>query len=101
MKLELLKEWERNIKASDEVLNRLYEFFGYCTGPIEKSISSLQRDYTDAISKLVGDTEDSLWWYWTDNDMGANGYEAGFYGDPKPITSIEQLLELIEATKND
>lgn len=101
MKLELLQEWERNIKSSDEVLGKFSELFGCFTGPAVESIGAMQTAYTAAISRLIGDDGEWLEWYWFDNAMGANGYEAGFNGDPKPITNIEQLLELIEATKND
>jgi hypothetical protein len=96
MKLELLKEWERNIKASDEVLSQLNE-------PLSKAVESLQKAYTDAITKLVGDTtEDLLRWYWKDNAMGANDYRVcvNLSDGLKSIKNAEQLLELIGTIKN-
>lgn len=101
MKLELLKEWERNIKASDEVLGKFSELFGCFTGPAVESIEEMQTAYTAAISRIVCDEGRWLEWYRTDNAMGDAGYAAGWNGDPKPITNIEGLLELIEASKND
>lgn len=101
MKLELLKEWERNIKSSDEVLGKFGELFGCFTGPAVESIEAMQTAYTDAISRLVGDDCRWLEWYRTDNAMGDAGYATGWNGDPKPITNIEGLLELIEASNND
>jgi len=101
MKLELLQEWERNIKSSDEVLGKFCELFGCFTGPAVESIEEMQTAYTDAISRLIGDDGGWLEWDRTDNAMGDTGYAVGWNGDPKPITNIEVLLELIEASNND
>ena len=50
-----------------------------------------------AIASAIGDsTGEWLDWFIHENDCGRKGYEAGYEGRIKPITTAEYLLDLIE-----
>jgi len=53
--------------------------------------------YTDVLCVALGDpTNVWLSWYWMENDMGANGMQAGYDGKLRKIKNVRDLLRLIE-----
>ena len=50
-----------------------------------------------AAGEAIGDTATWLDWFIHDNDCGRKGYDAGYEGRLKPIRTVEDLLDLIEA----
>ena len=66
--------------------------------PVYSCIWSLQDALTDAVSRVVGDQDSWLSWYANDNEMGAKAMPAGFTGQERPITTLDDLARLIAET---
>lgn len=50
-----------------------------------------------ATAAAIGDKYDWIDWYVIENDCGRKGQEAGYTDNIKPIRTVEDLLDLIEA----
>ena len=55
-----------------------------------------------AAASAIGDSAGEwLDWFVHDNDCGRRGHEAGYDGQIKPIRTVEDLLDLIEAEEEE
>lgn len=81
----------------DEHYAALTKTLGYDTE--SPMITTVERCFSAAVemtAKLIGDTSGWIDWYIWDNDMGERGMEAGYDNELHPVTSVGQLVELIE-----
>lgn len=51
--------------------------------------------YTEALALLLGDGTGWLAWYYSENQMGARGHEAGYDKKVKPVKTLAHLYTLI------
>ena len=61
---------------------------------------NLHEAYTHGVSAQVGDRDEWLTWWWNDAEHGMRDMEAAastWEGKPRPIRTIQDLCELIEA----
>jgi len=94
--IEILEQWQKNILSTDKQVIALHEMFDCGECALITVFEKLQIAYTEAIAEKIGD-DDATWlmWYWLDNDMGKGGLNGGYDGATKPITSLQELSELI------
>ena len=97
--LVLLKEWQEQFEKLDAFSNKVYEIFD---GGLPDAVWETFSLYSDTLSKLLGDDTEDTWldWYCYENDMGKKGYDAGYDGELKPITTLEDLADLIIEGRN-
>ena len=65
--------------------------------PFYTAVFELLETAIAATAAAVGDTADWLDWFVHDNDCGRKGNEAGYSDRLKPIRTVEDLLDLVEA----
>jgi len=95
--MEMLKAWKKTHANLSAMFDKLFE----AVGPIHDSIlyETVWKSFdqhTRALSAALGDSDDWLAWYFGENDMGANAYEAGYDGKLRKIKTLEDLYRLIE-----
>lgn len=96
-KLEVLQRWEKAIKQADDHFDALTNLMGiHPEGQTLSAVYAMQDALTKATAELVGDSHEWLVWYWTENDMGARGHQAGPEGCMRPIRSLQDLIWLID-----
>ena len=98
-RMTLLKQWESQIFAVDNLRKNIEAVFGDCIeSEFFRVISNLEMKYTRVMAELIGDA-DWMEWYWFENDMGARGHEAkaSNWKKLRKVTNIEVLCKLIEA----
>jgi len=98
-RMALLKQWEGQLHAVDNVRRDIEAIFGDCIeSEFYRVISDLAGKYTKTVSDLTGDT-DWLDWYWLENDMGTRRMEAkaANWEKMQKITNLEVLCRMIEA----
>lgn len=101
-KLEHLKAWEAHYCKAEAATSVLRDLVGI--DPQSQLYEALwdMGGYTRALSELLGD-ESFYWldWYMVENDMGKLGTRAGNQAlGVKPISTLEDLLWLIEGIKD-
>jgi hypothetical protein len=98
-KMKLLQTWEVVICGMESEEDKLQVTLQPgADSPFISRLDILKIEYTRAVANLVDDTGDWLEWYWLENNMGAKGLPASRkQGKMKPVTSIRQLLVLIES----
>ena len=96
--MPLLTAWanrHRELTAQMDALFALVEGSG---GPLFNAVWGAWDQYTDTLSKLVGDAEHWLDWDAAENRMGLNGLEAAPAGGKlRKVRTLHQLARLIEA----
>jgi len=98
-KMQALKDWQLAIQESDALIAPVREMLLIRPeSPINEAVDRLGIALTDATAKLVGDKAEWLDWYAMENDFGRKGLSARFMGHEKPIKSLEDLMDLIEAS---
>jgi len=98
-KLALLHDLQKHITASREMMERVFSVFGcHPDGPFQESTWELHGIATSSVALLLGDTLEMSWleWFIYENNWGADGREAGYDGDVRPIRTFEDLLDLID-----
>jgi hypothetical protein len=96
-KMQVLKDWQFSIQDSNELIAPVREVLIIPPeSPINEAVDMLAIALTRVASKLVGDKEKWLYWYAMENDFGRKGLSAGYSGNEKPITGLDDLLDLIE-----
>jgi hypothetical protein len=95
--MPLLTAWanrQRELTAQMDALNAL---FRGSDGPLFNAIWGAWNDYTDTLSRLIGDHHEWLGWYEAENRMGLNGFEAAPAGGKlRKVRTLHQLARLIE-----
>lgn len=102
--IELLKEWESRINYVEEVYDNLNKLLlAQPDSPLFNALYQTLDAYTRTLEfALVGNSESGwLSWYWMDNNLGKNEFEAnpGTWEQAKPIKSLEDLEELLKESK--
>lgn len=96
-KLAWLNAWQKRIEETEAMLNRVSDVIGLRPeSPVLQAIWSLETDYTKSVAALVGGQYESLFWFWMENGMGRESFEAGPNGKTRKIKTIKDLLWLIE-----
>ena len=99
-RMKLLKEWEGQLLAADNIRKDIEAVFGDCVESKFFSVrSEMALTYTRTLSALTGDTGEWLDWYWLENDMGEKemAAKASNWKKIKKIKSLNDLCKLIEA----
>ena len=95
--LDMLTEWVIQQKRLSNLDAQVKAIFGRaCEGEHFDAIWRMFDAYTEALSVALGDKNEWLMWYWTENDMGAAGMQAGYHGKLRKIKDVRGLLWLIE-----
>jgi len=101
-RLKLLTEWRDASLALDEAAENFTSLLGIedlerC--PILLAAWRLHEAYTTSLSARVGDKYDWLNWWWYDAKRGKGTCEVTLsaWDKPKPIRTVEDLCEVIEA----
>jgi len=101
-RLKLLNEWYEHSTALDAADKDFCELLGIddldrC--PILKAAWGVHQAYTESVAARIGDTFDWLTWWWYDADRGKGTCEAkaSSWEAEKPIRTIRDLCEIIEA----
>lgn len=97
-----LTTWRDRIVESDEAIENLLEPLMLSPeSPLYQTFWSLQGAYTTSVAKIVGDSDEWLPWFWSENEMGKRGHEAcpGTGYPMRKIKTIADLAQLIEESK--
>ena len=93
--LPILTEWRDTLRAAESDIERFI-------GPLKCSPESplyaipwnLMEAYTDAVSLAVGDRDEWLAWYASDNEWGAKKREAMVNGKYRKIKTLRDLARV-------
>lgn len=97
-KLALLAEWQARMEAADQLIEPVTKALGLSIdSPINQAVRGLQSAYTEAVGKLVGDQDRRLNWYANKNSFGRMHMEAGPKGATRHISTLSDLIWLMEA----
>ncbi len=95
--MPLLTAWARRQRELTAQMEALFAVTGGSDGPLYCAVWGAWNDYTSTLSRLIGDHEDWLAWYESENRMGLNGLEAApAGGKPRKVRTLNQLAKLIE-----
>lgn len=93
-KLELLREWESKVRISRQKMIALSETI---KNEHLDPFAEIEIAYTKSIARIVGDSDDWLDWYSTENELGDAGLTWQMpNGEMINKNSIERLLDAIE-----
>jgi hypothetical protein len=97
-----LYEWEKNIRACDEVMQRIMNLYGGdYESPAIMPYSRMITAYTKAISEIVGDKGMWLEYYHYDCDLGKSPLEVSFMEGEELVNiqldSVEKLARVLLA----
>jgi hypothetical protein len=91
----MLARWKETRHSIDVVIESIEEVHGSnVESPLFNAIENSFDAYTEALDLLLG-AGDWLPWYCAENEMGARGHGAGYDGNIKPISNLEDLWCLI------
>lgn len=91
-----LQRWIDAMDKAGEHIDALIDTMGLePEGPTCTAVFALQGALTAATADLVGDSAQWLEWFWSENDMGRRGHEAGPKDARRPIRTAEDLAWLI------
>ena len=95
MKKEL-EDWAETMNKLSAEIEKLNAIFNNPDCALKDAIDSLQVKYTCAVAEKIGDRWELLLWYWQENDMGINGWKAGYKdGELMEIKDLSALEDLI------
>jgi hypothetical protein len=99
-KLEILEQWQQRMQAVDAQLNKLIDTLDVNPeSPLLTAVWALQASYSSEVEAHIASRHihaEWLDWYANENAYGAQGLEAGIARDMRHITSLEDLLWVIE-----
>lgn len=99
-KLAHLTEWQRQMQAAAALIEPLGNAVGLSPeSPIYRAVWGLQDAYTKAVGRLVGDDQEWLSWFASDNDFGRLEMEAGFPGRMIAVKTVADLIDVMEQEK--
>ena len=98
--LPILTEWRDTLRAAEADIERFID-------PLQCSPDSklydipwrLMNAYTKAVSLAVGDLDEWLAWYASDNEWGAKQREAMVNGKYRKIKTLRDLARVIVETR--
>lgn len=96
----VLMEWKAHFKALEKLMDSIGLCIGYdVDGPLFTTVWPLFESYRNTLAAEVGDFGGWLEWYQYENQMGANGMQAGYDDKLKNIKSLNDLYWLIEESQ--
>lgn len=93
----LLNRRIRDEKRFKKIMGDLGCLFGDVTGRLFDSWADALNNQTRALACALRDDSGWIDWYICENDCGKKGLEGGYNGKTKPIRTVDDLLEVIEA----
>lgn len=92
-----LEKWAAHKVELDRQFEALRALMGCgVEAPLPDAVWRLWDSYTDAVSQVVGDTDDWLAWFSMENAMGAKGLEVhSLGGRSKKIRTLRDLAAVI------
>ena len=92
--LEMLSVWKNHYLEINVINNKFYDLFGESAPEVFWKSFDL---YTEMLSKLLGDDTDDNWldWFCYENNMGERAMDAGYDGNIKKITTLDDLADLL------
>ena len=95
--LAMLKKWQSRHDETEQMMDGIQECIGLDpNGPLFNAVWAMFDAYTESLGVALGDGLNGwLPWFYMENDMGRNGFDAGYDGKTKPIKTIEHLYALI------
>lgn len=99
--LPLLQAWKRRHAELDAAMTMLSApFGGSFDGPVFDAVWSTWNDYTQALSRIVGDDEDWLGWYESECDMGRKPKAVHSLGGRViRVRTLQQLARVIVSNR--
>ena len=99
--LPLLQAWARRHAELQAQMDALAApFGGTFDGPLFNAVWGTWNDYTQALSRIIGDDEDWLGWFESECDMGRKPQEVISSGGRKiKVRSVAQLARVIELNR--
>ena len=95
--MPLLTAWANLQRELTAQMEALFAITGNSNGPMFLAVWRAWNQYTSTLSRLIGDHDDWLSWYESENRMGLNGLEAApAGGKPVKVRTLHQLARLIE-----
>lgn len=92
-----LHAWQHAIEQADQRMQPAIEALSLPPeSPVWLAVQDLQTALTVITAAYVGDRDGWLDWFWTENDMGRKGAEAGPTDDMRPIKTLADLRWLLE-----
>ena len=99
-KITIIEKLLAHYQEMRAMSDAMYELFGAVAdsramNPQWKAFDS----YTDCVAKLVGDDWSWISWFIWENDCGKKELAAGKGNRMKPIKTVKDLVEMLEAIK--
>ncbi len=101
--LKLLQDWQKSYQNFRKEEDKLSAVFG---GGINESglfncAYKLFDNYTDVLSKLIGDNNDWLNWWMFETQCGEKGTKVKIGGKMREIKNLKDLLKVIDDTRGE
>lgn len=96
-KRELIKELQLATIELDAAHDAVLKIFPTPDAPIIAQGWNMTAVAMKNVARLIGDGDGWLEWFVHENQWGKRAHEAGYGGDLRPITTIDDLLDLVEA----
>jgi hypothetical protein len=94
--MPLLTAWASRQRELTAQMEALFKVVGCSDGPLFEVVWGAWNDYTETLSRLIGDDFHWLAWYEQENRMGANGLEVrSIGGRSMKVRTLHQLAKLI------
>lgn len=99
--MPLLTAWANRQRELTAQMEALFDITGDSNGPLFLAVWRAWNEYTSTLSRLIGDHDDWLSWYESENRMGLNGFEASPAGGKlRKVRTLHQLARLISERKS-
>lgn len=98
--LALLADWQKHHAAVSKLMDGTKAvFWANPDTSIFDTFWRLFEAYTSSLSVEIGDLDEWLPWFYSDNNMGEWGMSEGYDGESKSIETLEHLYELIAESR--
>ena len=92
----LLTAWAKRRNDLTAQMDALFALVQGSGGPLYEAVWNAWDGYTEALSRLIGDTDNWLEWYAAENRMGLNGLESAPAGGKlREVCTLHGLATLI------
>jgi len=99
-KIKMLEDLKKSCLEVEKCTAHIKSLFGSdYSGDFFTSYHGLLDFTIQNVAKLIGDNGEWLMWYIYDNNWGSSCFEAGYDNNLKKITTFEDLIWLIDLSK--
>lgn len=86
----IISEWVVQITTIDVLLKEIHTIFGVShDSKLINAIYDLQVSYTYFVEKLINNENETLQWYWLENNMGRNSLKYDH------LEKVDDLIEIL------